>query len=230
MILLCCLIFWRYSFIISFKIFNNEILEINKKLSEIRKVMLRTSRSSQAYHRSELNNINEKLIQANDKEKTNMDILSSKPFFKDLKDLKQDMTLSMNPKKYETVFKKRHKMNTSRRSIQSELSKGLMPSLNSNTPVNPLSGFNFNVDLFRPPINKLAMVKTNSKQSTNNISKLSLQEPITSRAHYKRKIRQKNMDLARDKEIRLILKKVSKVVIRQSMLTSTRADEVGSNF
>jgi hypothetical protein len=102
--------------------YNNEIREANKKLWAIKREKIRTARTVQFKHRNELENIQNKLIKDNDREAENMEILSSRPFFKDLKALKQSFTspvslpdFKSNHKPYKSITKeKRHSFKDAR--------------------------------------------------------------------------------------------------------------------
>jgi hypothetical protein len=145
--------------------------------------------------------------------------------------LKQDVISFLKPKKYETAFKNKKMLDTSRRSIRSELSKGSMPKLNIHTMVQNTAGFNLSQNLLIPSLNKLLNTKGGVKPASTNIAKISLLGPRTTRAQFQRLVKLKDKSLAREREMKLAMKKLSKVVVRQSMLTTTtRFDENGSNF
>lgn len=82
------------------KNYNKEVRDANKKLTEMQHQRMRIVQTANTKHRSELTNIQEQLLKEKDIEKANMNLLSSKPYFNDLKALKEDIMPSLNSEKY----------------------------------------------------------------------------------------------------------------------------------
>lgn len=232
------------NFIETMKNYNKEVREANKKLSELQRERMRSARTANTKHRAEVVNIQEQLLKEQDIEKANMKLLATKPYFNDLKALKEDFMPALNPEKYKVNLPNRPRPPRDRKiSIKEARTPNIRLSCMANTlsthhkrfslPFGQMQKSNYTLNVPGEGMRLTERLKISDIHRGSSVSqsssRLLIKEPRSSRVNYQQ-LKVKNSPLVREVETKRNLKTLQKVLVRQSMLTSTKMEDTDDRF